>query len=228
MQYSVYAGLSVNCWSWHGEIESDDLTSCFSVMVELRTRKREMRAYGRNHHENLGHNTLSCVSQSTIPDIADTSPDPACNDADKRSSQPNQASHTPDFSYPVVSSTLFSSSSTVVSFSSTTLPSSQNTKFSYPSLSLHVMIMSWHWVQHTPSTASTQDWYSTLHSYDYELTCECSLGFRRASLYDQPPSASPPWELKGEVTMSHSHVCELTHWWIQSQHPACRPSSASK
>jgi len=44
------------------------------------------------------------------------------------------------------------------SFSSTTLPSSQNPKLSHPSLSLHTMIMSWHWVQpfteykHIPST----------------------------------------------------------------------------
>jgi len=28
MLYSVYAALSVNSWSWHGEIERDDLTSC--------------------------------------------------------------------------------------------------------------------------------------------------------------------------------------------------------
>jgi len=28
MQYTVYAVLGVYSWSWHGEIESDDLTSC--------------------------------------------------------------------------------------------------------------------------------------------------------------------------------------------------------
>ena len=32
----------------------------------------------------------------------------------------------------------------------------QNTNLSYPSLSLHVMIMSWHWAQHTPTTAYTE------------------------------------------------------------------------
>jgi len=42
------------------------------------------------------------------------------------------------------------------SFSSTTQPSAQNTKSSHPSLSLHDMIMSWHRVQHTPSTAYTE------------------------------------------------------------------------
>ena len=49
-----------------------------------------------------------------------------------------------------------------LSFSSTTLPSSQITKLNHPSLSLHAMIMSWHWVQaytkykHTPSTSIHQ------------------------------------------------------------------------
>jgi hypothetical protein len=41
MLYSVYAVLGVNSRSSRGEIESDDLTSYFQVMVELRTRKRE-------------------------------------------------------------------------------------------------------------------------------------------------------------------------------------------
>jgi hypothetical protein len=43
-----------------------------------------------------------------------------------------------------------------LSFSSTTLLSSQNPKLSHPSLSGHVMIMSWHRVSHTPSTAYTE------------------------------------------------------------------------
>jgi len=40
--YLVYAVLSVNSWSWHGEIERDDLTLCSAMMVELWMRKREM------------------------------------------------------------------------------------------------------------------------------------------------------------------------------------------
>jgi len=97
--------------------------------------------------------------------------------------------------------------------------------------------MAWSWVdteysihrvQHTPSTAYTEysihrvqhtlsialkDWLSSLHSHDYELTPECSFSFRHASIHDRPPSASSPWELKGNVTLSHSHGCELTNWW---------------
>jgi len=85
--------------------------------------------------------------------------------------------------------------------------------------------MSWQWVQYTPSTASTQDCLSSLHSHHYELTPEWSFSFRRASLYDRPPSASSPWELKGKVTLPHSHGCELTNWWKESQHPAHRAPS---
>jgi len=39
--YSVYAVHSVNSWSWHGEIQRDDLTLCSAIMVELRMRKRD-------------------------------------------------------------------------------------------------------------------------------------------------------------------------------------------
>jgi len=115
-----------------------------------------------------------------------------------------------------------------LSSSSTTHPSSQNTKLSHPTLSLHDMIMSWHRVLHTPSTASTQDCLSSLHSHDYELTPESSFSSQRTSLHDRPPSTSSPWELKGKVTLSHSHGCELTNWWIESHHPVHRPSTASK
>jgi len=85
-----------------------------------------------------------------------------------------------------------------------------------------------HWVQHTPSTASTRDCLSSRHSHAWELTPVCSFSFRRASLHDRPPSASSPWEQKGKVSLSHSNGCELTNWWIGSEHPARHPSTASK
>jgi len=76
-----------------------------------------------------------------------------------------------------------------LSFSSTTLTSLQNTQLSYLSLSLHVMIMSRHRVQHTPRT---QDCLSPFHSHDFELTSECNLIFQHDSLNDRPPSANSP------------------------------------
>ena len=66
-----------------------------------------MRGDGANQHEKLGLKRLSCESQFTMPDIAGTSPDLACNNTDTRSSQPNHASRTPDVSYLLISSTSF-------------------------------------------------------------------------------------------------------------------------
>jgi len=67
-------------------------------MVELSTRKREIRGDGGKHHEKLGLKRISCASQMTIPYTAGTSPDPRGNNTGTRSSKPNQASRTPDFS----------------------------------------------------------------------------------------------------------------------------------
>jgi len=85
-----------------------------------------------------------------------------------------------------------------------------------------------HRVQHALSTASTQDCLSSLPSNDLELTPECSFSFWRTPLHEWPPSASALWELKGKLTLSHFHRCELTNWWIESQHPAHHPWTASK
>ena len=120
-----------------------------------RTRKRDMRGDGTNDHEKPGHKRISCASQFTIPDRTGTSPDLARTYTYTRSSQPNQGSRTPDFSYPLVFSTLCSSSSPSLSVSSTTLPSSQNTELCHPSLPLHAMITCWHRVQHMPNAALT-------------------------------------------------------------------------
>jgi len=96
-------------------------------MVEFSTRKREIRGDVGNHHGKLGLKRILCAGLFTIPDMAGTSSDPAGNNTDMRSSKPNQASRTPDFSGPLVSSISFSSSSPI-SFSSTTLPSLQEHK----------------------------------------------------------------------------------------------------
>jgi hypothetical protein len=67
-------------------------------MVQLSTRKREIRGDGGNHHEKLELEKILCASQLTIPDMAGMIPDPASNTIDTGSSKPNQASRTPDFS----------------------------------------------------------------------------------------------------------------------------------
>jgi len=91
-----------------------------------------------------------------------------------------------------------------LSFSSTTLPSSQNTKLSHPSLSLHAIIMSQHRVKYTPSTTYSKYCIirrttvsrsqpvshlsadlivlNSLHYNDYQLTNEYSLSCSRTSL----------------------------------------------
>jgi hypothetical protein len=113
-------------------------------------------------------------------------------------------------------------------FSSTTQQALQNAKLSHCCLTLHLRIMSWHWVQHTPNTVYTKDCLSSLYSHDYDLTAEGCFSFRRASLYEWPPSASSQTELKGKVPLSHCRICELTSWWIESQHLARCPSTVSK
>jgi len=85
-------------------------------MVEFRTRKREIIGDGANHQEKLELRRILCASPFTIPNTAGPSPDPARNITNTRSSKPNQVSGTPDFSYPLVSSISFSSSSPISHF----------------------------------------------------------------------------------------------------------------
>jgi hypothetical protein len=139
-------------------------------MQELRTRKRQMRGDVTNHHEKLELKTIWCGIQCTFPNTAGTSLDLACINTNTWFSQPNQGSHTPDFSYPLVSCASFSSSSPSLYFSSTTGPSSHNTKSSHPSISRHAKILSWHQVQHTQSTAYTK--YS-VHWVQYPRKIVC-------------------------------------------------------
>ena len=189
--------------------------------------ERDEKRWGKAGWE-TGIWRISCPSQFTIRNMAGKNLNLVCNDLNTRSSKPNQTSCTPDFSYPLIFCRLFLSSSPSFSFLSITLPSLQNTKLSHPLLSLCVMIISWHRVQHTPSTASTQDSLSSLHSNDYKLTLNV------ASASSVPPymidrnQTSSPWEIKAKVTLSQSHSCKLTNGWIESQYPAWHPSTLSK
>jgi len=201
-------------------------------MVELRTRKREMRWDGTNHHEKQVLKRISCASLLTIPDTVVKSPNPASTHIDTRFPQPNPASHTPDFLYLLVSSTLFPAASpislTLVHNSTIIAEHIVESSLSICPCHDHELTLSTsiHRVQHTPSTVSTQDCLSSLHSHEYRLTPEWN--FRGASLHDRLPSAKSPWKPKGIVTWLHSHGGELTNRWIESQHPARLQSTASK
>ena len=88
------------------------------------------------------------------------------------------------------------------------------------------IVYSIHRVEHTPCTAPTHNCLSSHRSHDEVFTPECSFSIWCASLHDRPLSASSPWEHKGKVILSHCHGCELTSWWMGSQHPAHRPLTA--
>jgi len=85
-------------------------------MVELRTKKTQMRGDGGNDDEKLGLKRISCASQFPIDDTAGKTPDLVGNHTDARSSIPNQACCTPGFSYPLVFSIPFSSPSPISLF----------------------------------------------------------------------------------------------------------------
>jgi len=114
-QYSEYAVLGVCC------------TRCYRLIMACRDREgwlnfvflgdgrvedKKERDWG-THHVKLGLKRIWCARRFTTPDTAGTSPNPACSNTDRRSSQPKQASHTRDFSYPLVSSTSFWSPSPI-------------------------------------------------------------------------------------------------------------------
>jgi len=158
-----------------------------------------MRGDGGNHHEKLVLKRISWASQLTIPDTAVTTPEPAGKNTGTRTSKPNQASRTPDFSSPLVSSIFVPIFIPYLSFSTIITEHKVNSSLSISPCYDHELTLStayteysMHRVQHTPSTAYTQDCPSSLHSDDRELTPQCSFSFRRASLQDRPPPASSP------------------------------------
>jgi hypothetical protein len=107
MLYLVYAILCVYSESWHWEIERDDLTLSSEVMVEWEMGKWVMRGDGTYHLNKLTVMRLTYIGQYTIPDKATASLNSTCHIIDMRSFKLRQASHTPDFSKPLVSSTVY-------------------------------------------------------------------------------------------------------------------------
>jgi len=82
-------------------------------------------------------------------------------------------------------------------------------------------------VQHTPSTAYISHCLLSLHSHNFELTAECDLSFGCTSL---PFDRHQPVHHKcftGNFTCSHFLRMMLTIRWIECQHLAQLPSTAS-
>ena len=143
---SLQVSLDITKYSYLGD--STPVTT-----VELSTRRREMRRDGANHDEKLGLrefcgqvNLPSPMWQVQVPIGHVVTPIRGLSNPIRQVAPliSNIRSYAPHCSHHHPPS---------LSFSSITLASSQNTKLSHPSLSLHLMIMSRHQVQHTPSTA---------------------------------------------------------------------------
>jgi len=167
-----------------------------------------MRGDGENHHEKLGLKGTSCASQFTIPDTAGTSPNLACTTTDTRSSQPYQASRTPDFSYSFVSLTSFSSLSPISLFLvyNSTIITEYKVKSSLSISPCHdhelTPSTSIHRVQHIPSTAYTE--YSI-----YRVQHIPSTAYTEYSIYrvQHIPSTACTQDC---LSCLHSHDYELT------------------
>jgi len=124
-------------------------------------------------------------------------------------------------SYPPYSSHLHPPS---VSFSSITLQStSQNTNFSHPSLSLHVIIMSWHWVQHTPSTASTE--YRIHRVQHTPSTAYTEYSIHRVQ--NIPSTAYTEYSIYPRKCVFPSFSWLRVDYWTQFQLPACLPTPST-
>jgi len=161
MLYSVYAVLGVNSWSWHGEIERDDLTLCSAMMVELWTRKGEMGMkmrtmwWIRADMRNQGFDLPDWVGKTSY----------------RGNYTPDRDSYLPYRGWSIESHTKFAKSQ----FLMTICPINSHLSTSRPQLYRHLrtrssviplyLSMPWsrvnteysiHRVQHTPSTAYTE------------------------------------------------------------------------
>ena len=101
------------------------------------------------------------------------------------------------------------------------------------------MIMSWHRVQHTPSTAYTE--YS-IHWVQHQRNIVCLLFIHISTSWSLNVASAPgvppytidhdqtncTWGLKCKFTLSQSHGCELPTWWRECQNLPCHPATACK
>jgi len=88
-----------------------------------------------------------------------------------------------------------------LTFLCSTLPSPKYTNLSHPSLSLHAIIMSYHRVQHTPSTASSQDRQSPAPS-QFLIQLQVNQWIESQLPSRLPPNRPPP--CTSPISLDHS------------------------
>jgi len=131
-----------------GEIDRDDLTLRCQEMVEMWTTKRGVREYWGNDPQKLEFKSISYPSQFTILNVISMTPNPAGKNNNARYDKPNQAGRTSEFPHHPIFSNIIPMFILPLSNLFLTLPSPENTKLKYPSISLHLTITSLHQVQY--------------------------------------------------------------------------------
>jgi len=141
--YSVYAVLGANSWSWHRDIDRDDLPLCSAMMVELWTRKREMGMMMTNDVEDTSGYEKSGVWLAWLgwEDLLSVKLHTGSVLLPAVSGMVNWLAHVKTSQVPV-SHDDFPHHRSSLSVSSSTLPWPTNTKLSHRCLSLHAMIKS--------------------------------------------------------------------------------------
>jgi len=124
-------------------------------MLKLRIRKREMRGDKGNHHEKLGLREFRV--QVNLPSLIRQEQVPIRRAITPIRGFPNPIRQVvPLISHINSYAPYRSHLHPHLSVSSTTPPLSLHTQLRHPSLSLYATIMSYHCVQHTPSTSYTE------------------------------------------------------------------------
>jgi len=134
MLYSVYAVLSVNSWTWHGEIERDDLTLSSAMMVEKERWGMKMGTIWRIWAD-LRIQYTTCLIGFRKPRISVVTCWIRSSTCRIRNGQFTRTQN-------CVQSQVLMMISPISYHLSLSLPSPKNTKLSHSYLSLHAMISS--------------------------------------------------------------------------------------
>jgi len=134
MLYWVYAILSINLWSWHGEIERNDLTFCSAMMVDKVRWGMKMGVIWRIPADIRSQGTTYLIGfkRHHISVITHRMRSSTCCIRNGILTRTQNS----------LKSQFLMMMSPISSHLSLTLPSTQNMKLSHPSLSLYAVIIS--------------------------------------------------------------------------------------